>query len=71
MAKRVYEIRKTEARYNVHGVDTWRVVYKAKPTPMQKSLGIRESWLLASDKVCYSLQEAEEELARLKRGGKE
>lgn len=67
MARRVYKVHKTEARYNIHGVDTWRVVYRAEPTPLQKSVGIKESWVLASDKICYSLQEAEEELARLKK----
>ena len=61
-----YKISKTEAKYNVHGVDTWRVLYKAEPTPLQKSVGITESWLLASDKLCYTEEEAKEELKQLK-----
>lgn len=66
MAKMQYKISKTEAKYNIHGVDTWRVLYKAEPTPLQKSIGIRESWLLASDKMFYTEEDAKKELNRLK-----
>lgn len=62
MAKKQYEIRITEAKYNIHKVDTWRIVYKAKPI-----YGI-ENWELATDKLFYSLEEAEEELQRIKEG---
>lgn len=68
MATRQYEIRKTEAKYSIHGVDTYRIVYKAKPTKMERSIGISESWLLASDKLFYTLAEAEAELKKINGG---
>lgn len=61
MAKKQYEIHKTEAKYSVHKVDTWRIVYKAKPIH-----GI-ENWERAVDKEFYSLEEAEAELERIKK----
>ena len=64
-----YTISKTEARYNIHGVDTWRILRKTNPTLAEKKLGIIESWLLASDKIFYTEEDAKEELKRLK-GGK-
>ena len=60
MLKVQYKIYKTEAKYNIHGVNTWRVLYKAEPR-----YGI-ETWLLASDKLLYTEEAAKKELKRLK-----
>lgn len=60
MSVRQYKIHKTEAKYNIHGVDTWRVLYKAEPR-----FGI-ETWLLASDKLFYTEEDAKKELKQLK-----
>ena len=57
-----YMIHKTEARYNIHGVDTYRILKKAdKPIA-----GFSNSWILASDKLFFTQEDAEKELLIIK-----
>lgn len=58
-----YKISKTPARYNIHKVDTYRILYKAK-TPVKFC---SESWESAIDKFFYSLEDAEKALQGIKK----
>lgn len=59
----LYKILKTPARYNIHKVDTYRVLYKAKAPVAFCS----ESWESAIDECFYSLEEAETALKEIKK----
>ena len=59
----VYKISKTPARYNIHKVDTYRVLYKAK-TPVKFC---SESWECAIEECFYSLEDAENALQEIKK----
>lgn len=58
-----YKIYKTPARYNIHGVDTYSILKKAK-TPVKYCT---ESWERAIDKVFYNLEDVEKALGEIKK----
>ena len=62
--KMQYKIHKTPARYNVHGVDTYRILRKANTTYVQ-GIGNIENWDSAEDKFYYNEQDAQKALNEL------